>query len=115
MEQISPGWPDSFNGAITICDKKGIILYMNQKAIKTFEKYGGDQLIGTNLLDCHPEPAKTKLQEMLRDETSNIYTIEKGGIRKLIHQSPWYNNHEYAGFVELSIELPVEMPNFIRS
>jgi PAS domain S-box-containing protein len=114
MEQISSGWTDNFSGAITICDTKGIILYMNRKAIRTFEKYGGEQLIGTNLLDCHPEPAKTKLQEMLRDETSNIYTIEKGGIRKLIHQSPWYKNNKYAGFVELSIELPGEMPNFIR-
>lgn len=115
MPQPSVDWMENFCGAITVCDKNGIILYMNQKAIKTFEKYGGYQLIGTDLSDCHPEPAKTKLQEMLRDETSNVYTIEKNGVRKLIHQTPWYKNNEYCGFIELSIELPEVMSNFVRS
>jgi hypothetical protein len=39
----------------------------------------------------------------------NVYTIEKNGVKKLIYQSPWYYNGEYAGFVELSLEIPFEM------
>lgn len=115
MPQPSVDWMESFSGAVTICDKNGIILYMNQKAINTFANFGGSKLIGTNLLDCHPEPSRTKLLNMLRDETSNVYTIEKNGVRKLIHQSPWYKNNEYSGFIELSLELPEVMPNFVRS
>ena len=45
----------------------------------------------------------------------NVYTIEKNGVKKMIFQSPWYKDGIYAGFVELSLEIPFEMPHFIRS
>ena len=35
-------------------------------------------------------------------------------MRKLIYQSPWYRDGAYAGFVELSLEIPAEMPHFVR-
>jgi hypothetical protein len=52
---------------------------------------------------------------MLAAGEKNIYTIEKNGVRKLIYQSPWFSNGSYAGFVELALEIPWEMPHFIRS
>lgn len=107
-------WIREFNGAITVCDKQGIILQMNDKALKTFEKYGGTELIGKSLFDCHPEPSKTILKEMLNNEKANSYTIEKNGVKKLIYQAPWYEEGKYMGFVELSLEIPMEMPHFIR-
>jgi hypothetical protein len=108
-------WAKEFPGAITVCDAAGIILEMNDKAAKSFETSGGYQLIGSQLLDCHPEPARTKFQHLLETRQANIYTIEKNGIHKLIYQSPWYQDGEYRGFVELSLEIPVEMPHFIRA
>ncbi len=45
---------------------------------------------------------------------TNVYTIEKTGRKKLIYQTPWYRAGEYAGFVELSLEIPWEMAHFIR-
>ena len=114
METINFNWVKEYPSAITVCNKEGEILYMNDKSCKTFEKHGGNTLMHNSLFDCHPEPANTKLKNMLLSEKSNSYTIEKNGIKKLIHQSPWYNNGEYAGFVEISIELPLEMPHFIR-
>ena len=45
------------NVAITVCDKEGKILQMNDKSQMTNH---GD-LVGQNVLDCHPEPARTKL------------------------------------------------------
>ena len=72
-------------------------------------------MIGSNVLDCHSEPARTKTERLLAAREKNIYTIEKNGIKKLIYQSPWYRNGEYAGFVELSLEIPFELPHFIRS
>jgi len=108
-------WIKEFPGSVTVCDAKGVILEMNDKAAKTLEKDGGYALIGKNMLDCHPEPARTKTERLLATQEKNVYTIEKSGIKKLIFQSPWFKNGKYAGFVELSLEIPFEMPHFIRS
>ncbi len=70
-------WMKNFKGAITVCDKDGIILEMNDKAIRDFQDEGGEKLIGSNVLDCHPEPAQTKLRELLQHQQTNVYTIEK--------------------------------------
>ena len=40
------------NVAITVCDKEGKILQMNEKSQKT--NHGN--LVGQNVFDCHPEP-----------------------------------------------------------
>ena len=99
---------------MTVCDSDGIILAMNAEAIENFESSGGERLIGTNLLDCHPEPARTKLKELLASRRANVYTIEKSGIKKLIYQSPWYVDGNYRGLVELALEIPAELPHFVR-
>jgi transcriptional regulator with PAS, ATPase and Fis domain len=108
-------WIKEFPAAVTVCDETGVILEMNDKAAKTFESDGGFELIGKNMLDCHPEPARTKTERLLASREKNVYTIEKNGVKKLIYQSPWFKNGKYAGFVELSLEIPIEMPHFIRS
>ena len=108
-------WIKEFPGAVTVCDSNGIILEMNEKSCLTFAKDGGEKLIGQNLLDCHPEPAKSELEKLLETGTSNVYTIQKDGKKKLIYQSPWFINGKYAGLVELSLEIPEDMRNFIRS
>lgn len=107
-------WIKEFPCAITICDADGIIIAMNNKSIEVFGKEGGIKLLSTNILDCHPEPARSKLKELLLSKKKNVYTIEKEGIKKLIYQSPWYRDGKYAGIVELSLEIPSEMPHFIR-
>lgn len=108
-------WIQEFPAAITVCDASGIILELNDKAAKTFEKDGGRNLIGCNMLDCHPEHARSKTEALLAARQQNTYSIEKNGIKKLIYQSPWYRDGEYAGFVEVSLEIPFVMPHFIRS
>lgn len=108
-------WVNEFPAAITVCNRQGVILDMNQRAEETFRADGGRQLIGTNALDCHPEPARTRMAQLLETGQKNVYTIQKNGVKKLIYQSPWYQDGQYAGFVELSLEIPVELPHFIRS
>jgi PAS domain S-box-containing protein len=97
--------------AVTICDSDGVILEMNEAAVRTFAKYGGAELVGTNVLDCHPEPSRTMLARMLVDHSAHTYTIEKRGKRKLIQQMPWHVAGQYRGFVEISFEIPAEIPN----
>ncbi len=98
--------------SVTICDKDGKILEMNDMAVNVLSH--GQQIIGQNLLDCHPEPARTKLAEMLKNHNVNAYTIEKNGKKKLIYQSPWFKDGEFAGYIELSMEIPMEMPYYVR-
>ncbi len=107
-------WVSEFPGAITVCDRDGIILEMNDRSAQTFEAEGGRSLVGSNLLDCHPAAARAQLERMLKAGQANIYTIEKKGVKKLIYQTPWYRDGQYAGFIELAIEIPFQMPHFIR-
>ncbi|MBN1120595.1 MAG: diguanylate cyclase [Anaerolineae bacterium] len=105
---------NAFPGAVTICNTEGIILAMNDKSIKAFEDDGGADLIGQNVLDCHPEPARSKLADLIENEQANVYTIEKKGVKKLIYQALWYEDGVFAGIVEVSLEIPFEMPHFVR-
>ena len=107
-------WQQEFPGSITVCDREGIILQMNALAARVFAADGGRRLVGTNVLDCHPEPARSKLAALLASHQTNVYTIEKDGVKKLIYQAPWYRDGAYAGFVELSLVVPFALPHFVR-
>ena len=50
----------------------------------------------------------------MEEHATNAYTIEKNGVKKLIYQTPWYENGEFMGLVEFSLEIPFEMPHYIR-
>ena len=110
----SDNWAYAFVGGITVCDTEGIILEMNEQAAKEFESFGGMDLIGSNLLDCHPEPARSSVKKMLSDKKEKIYSVEKQGFKKMVYQTPWYKDGEYAGFVELILPLPMDYPHFVR-
>ena len=107
-------WVKEFLGDITVCDPGGIILEMNDQAIQSFADEGGISLLGSNVLECHPEPARTKLKELMDRKQTHTYTIEKNGVKKLIYQTPWYRDGQYAGFMEISIVIPHSMPHFNR-
>lgn len=105
---------DDIDISITVSDNEGKILYMNTKSAKTFNKDGGMDLVGKSLLDCHPEPSKSKLVDLLNSPRTNAYTIEKNGKKKLIYQTPWFEENKYCGLIEFSIELPDSLPHFVR-
>jgi len=107
-------WTKEVPFAITVTDANGIIIDMNDRSAVTFEKDGGRDLIGKQVLDCHPEPARSRLESLLKEGSSNIYTIEKKGVKKIIVQTPWRVEGKLAGMVELSIELPADMQHFVR-
>jgi transcriptional regulator with PAS, ATPase and Fis domain len=107
-------WFSEVPFAITVCDEKGVVLEMNEKSALTFSKDGGKSLIGQSLLDCHSEKSRQMINEMMQSERANVYTIEKNGKKKLIYQCPWYVDGKMSGLVELSLELPNELPHFVR-
>ena len=108
-------WTKEFPSAITVCSVDGLLLEMDDKAAENLAQDGGRLLLGNNILDCHPQAARTKTEHMLASAARNVYSIEKNGLRKLIFQSPWFKYGHYAGLVELSLEIPDEIPHFIRS
>lgn len=111
---FTENWLKEIDIAVTLCDKNGKIVYMNDKSLKTFISDGGENLIGSNVLDCHPEPSRTLLSEMLLNETNNAYTVAKGGIKKMILQIPYTIKGEYSGFAELSFEIPENLKHISR-
>jgi transcriptional regulator with PAS, ATPase and Fis domain len=107
-----PDWVEGFPAAITVADREGRILYMNDAASKGFEKWGGrDALIGKSLKDCHMESSWQTILGMMSSGSKNVYTTEKAGVKKLILQSPWYEGETCAGTVEISFEVPFDIPN----
>lgn len=108
-------WTKEFSAAITVCDNEGIITEMNEKSAATFKDDGGFSLIGKSLFECHSKESATQIRELIDERKTNIYTIEKNGVKKLIYQAPWYDNGDMKGLVELSLEIPFEMRHFIRS
>ncbi len=107
-------WVNELGAAITVCDKDGVILYMNNKSEVTFEKSSGKNLIGKNLLDCHPIPARLLLDDLLHHPRVNVYTIEKNGVKKMIYQAPWFTDGTFSGLIEISLPIPETIPHFIR-
>lgn len=111
---VSPLWDTHVNFAITVCDQEGKLVHMNDKSRQTFQEDRSEDLLGKNALECHPPAAQAKLRQLLLDHSTHAYTIEKNGQNKLIYQTPWYSEGKFAGFVELSLILPPEMPHYNR-
>lgn len=110
----NPAWMNGIDVAVTVCDRQGVIVYMNDKSVRTFAADGGKALLGKNLMACHPEPARRKILDIMAAGTSNSYTIEKNGVKKLIHQVSWFENGALAGLVEFSLVIPLDLPHFVR-
>ncbi|MBP7562873.1 MAG: PAS sensor protein, partial [Candidatus Cloacimonetes bacterium] len=64
-------WIKDFNAAITVCDREGIVISMNEKASKTFEKWGGKELIGKSLYDCHNPHSVMMIKKMMDENITN--------------------------------------------
>lgn len=96
--------------AIVICNLDHEIIYMNPAAKERYAKWGGPQLMGQNLLQCHNARSVQKIEEVLqwfgqsRDhnrvftfynekENKDVYMIalrnEEGGL------IGYYEKHEY--------------------
>jgi transcriptional regulator with PAS, ATPase and Fis domain len=107
-------WIEQLDSNVMVCDAEGIIIYMNETAIRNLAKDGGADLIGRNIMDCHNEESRRKLREMMTTHQKNVYTIEKHERKKIIFQTPWMDGDVFKGIVELSLEIPFEMPHFKR-
>ena len=104
-----PEWADELNCAVTVCDTEGIVLYQNLRSVAV----NGD-VRGQSLIPCHSERSRGIIRRLLDEGATNVYTIEKRGVRKLIYQTAWRSTGEVCGLVEFSMEIPAEMPHYVR-
>ena len=51
--------------AVVICDPRHTIIYMNPAAISRYEKWGGKDLLGKSLLDCHNEKSREMIYKVV--------------------------------------------------
>lgn len=107
-------WVEELPVAVTVTSADGTITGMNAKSREGYASDGGGALVGKNVFDCHPEPALSKTRALYAAQRANHYTIRKNGQRKIIHQLPWFEGGRFAGFVEISIPIPDELPHFDR-
>ena len=110
----NPNWIEGLPVAVTVTAADGTIVAMNERSRETFAADGGGALVGRSVFDCHPEPALTKTRRLYETQHANHYTIRKNGQKKIIHQLPWYQDGMFAGFVEISIPIPDDLPHFDR-
>ena len=106
--------------AITVTDRDLKIIDMNQHSADV-NSHGSKHIIGNDLMGCHNAKSREIIQRMADTHTNNVYTIEKSTpdgkkIKKLIYQTPWYEaDGSYGGLMELSMEIPFDMPHYVRS
>lgn len=58
-------WADEIDMMVTVCDINGTIVYMNKAAALGFYKYGGYDLTGKSVFDCHNPKSVIKIKELL--------------------------------------------------
>ncbi len=107
-------WINNISAAVTVSDINGIIIYMNEKSAKLYEKDGVYKLIVKKLSECHSTQSNKIIDELISERKSNSYTIEKNGIKKMIFQTPWYEEGEVGGLIEISFDIPFNLPHHIR-
>ena len=106
-------WAEGMACAVTAADKDGVIRYMNRRARETYRKHG--DLIGKSLYDCHGPRAAEIIRRLLTEGGTNAYTIEKGGVRKMIYQTATTDAEgRVCGIVEVSMVIPEELPHYVR-
>jgi len=108
MEHSKPG--TLFGGlraAMTIADEEYRIVFMNDLSIEHYADWGGEALIGANLLDCHNAESQTMLRQMYAryragDLTPTRYHKDKGdGLGRSIIFVPLVVKGQFRGVAEL--------------
>ena len=101
---------DQDRAPVVICDLNHVIVYMNPVAEKNYEKWGGADLVGKSLMDCHNEKSREaieKVVEWFKESVENniVYTFYNEKQNKDVYMVAlrddtgeligYYEKHEY--------------------
>ena len=107
-------WTREFPGAVTVCDRHGVITQMNEKSAKAFEADGGRALLGTNLLAATRSRPAARWPTCSRIRASTPTRLRSAACGSSSTRHPGIATASIQGLVELSLEIPVSMPHFVR-
>lgn len=110
MKGMVPDWAKGLNCGIIVCNKQGVVVYMNDAATA----FKQADLTGINIFDCHNPTSVEIINRMLETGGDNMYTVEKNGVKKLIYQSAWTENGEVAGLCEIMAVFEGTLPHRVR-
>lgn len=100
---------DQDRSAVVICNLQHEIIYMNPAAVRNYEKWGGEKLVGQSLLNCHNEESGKKIRQVVdwfaasrehnilytshnEKQNKDVYMIALRDEGRLIG---YYEKHEY--------------------
>lgn len=101
---------DEDNCAVVICNLEHEIIYMNPVACERYVKWGGQNLVGRNLLNCHNSDSVDKINKVLdwfreSRENNRMYTYHNEKENKDVYMIAlrdrkgeligYYEKHEY--------------------
>lgn len=110
LNEIYKSVLEADRAAVVICDLEHRIIYMNPAAARRYEKWGGKELLGKSLLDCHNEKSREMIHKVLdwfkSSENNNIvYTSYNPKENKDVYMVAlrseskeligYYEKHEY--------------------
>ena len=96
--------------AVVICDLQHTIVYMNPAAIRRYEKWGGEALVGKSLMGCHNEKSCEMIEKVIdwfgKSKDNNlVYTFYNEKENKDVYMVAlrddageligYYEKHEY--------------------
>ncbi|MGN0528341.1 MAG: PAS domain-containing protein [Eubacterium sp.] len=96
--------------AVVICDLAHTIIYINPTAVARYEKYGGANLLGKSLLDCHNDNSREIIKRTVEwfaagSDNNIIYTYHNEKENKDVYMVAlrdddgeligYYEKHEY--------------------
>ena len=65
LNEIYKSVLEADRAAVVICDLEHIIIYMNPVAKERYGKWGGENLLGKSLLDCHNEKSREMIGKVV--------------------------------------------------
>ena len=65
MNMVYKSVLEADRAAVVICDLNHMIIYMNPAAIIRYDKWGGKDLLGRSLLDCHNEKSREMIHKVV--------------------------------------------------
>ena len=110
LNEIYKSVLEADRAAVVICDLEHTIIYMNPVAIERYAKWGGKDLMGRSLLNCHNDKSREMIMKVLEwfkasKDNDLVYTFYNEKENKDVYMVAlrndygdligYYEKHEY--------------------
>ena len=115
---------DMDRAAVVVCDLEHTIIYMNPVACERYGKWGGSELIGKSLMNCHNPRSQEIIKKVINwfEESKNhniIYTFHNKKENKDVYMVAlrdseekligYYEKHEYRNLETMKLYDGIEV------